>query len=147
MKLTHTLSRWAENKFKKDVFSYYLKDGKVELNAPDELKLLEDIKLKSDSTECKIMVVESALFSPRILYRLKKYLDKLSEAHDISFVISNVMIIFASKGKAFNIKNHEDIQIKALVEIDNGILNGGTCLDCHWGHCTHDPDIAKAYTI
>lgn len=135
----NSLKSKLETKFDRDVFSYGLYDGKIQSTIPEAY--LEKIPAPG----CNIMVVESALFSPRLIYRLVRYLDGLSEACDKNFNISHAVTVFAAKGRSFEIK--PEITTKVLVEIDKGIRDGGTCTDCHWGECVSEPEVAKSYMV
>lgn len=135
----NSLKSKLETEFNKDVFSYEISDGKIQSTIPETY--LENIPTPG----CNIMVVESALFSPRLICRLVKYIDSLSDAYDKNFKISHAVTVFAAKGRAFEIR--PEITTKALIEIDKGIRDGGTCSDCNWGECVSDAEIAKSYMV
>lgn len=123
----------------KPYFFYNLVKGDGAIN------ISSDFRAVKNKGQLKVLVIESVLVTPKIVYKLLQCLDVLSDIKGINIVVVGVVTIFNGYGnnsKAF--KDYPGIKYVSLFETNQNLLPSSDCVGCYVDRCVEPvPGIDK----
>lgn len=136
----------AEATSKKHLYSYNISAQRgVHLISSPDLRSFKSIT----ASEINILVIESTMITPKMIYALSHVVEALAEETDKIIRVAGIGIVFNGYSKtanrAFSDMNCDNVF--DLFEVNINLLPSSDCSSCYLGGCYMENFIEKSYII
>lgn len=101
------------------------------------------------SNEINILVVESTMLTPKIIYQLGQFIETVAEKTDKIIRLVGIGVVFNGYSKAsrraFSEMNSD--KVFDLFEVNVNLLSASDCSGCYLGGCSQENFVEKNYII